>query len=123
MSFMPGSPATDDATSESRARSREFDEARIEASKARALDAAWEGRLEEGWDALSQQRVAARAEIGRATVYRHWPNRVDLVRDTFRARALTITVARTGDLRHDLLATLQAFRHHMVERDLGRVLI
>jgi AcrR family transcriptional regulator len=34
---------------------------------------------EEGAAALTHQRVAQRAEVGRATIYRHWPRPVDLV--------------------------------------------
>jgi AcrR family transcriptional regulator len=34
---------------------------------------------EEGPAALTHQRVAQRAEVGRATIYRHWPRPVDLV--------------------------------------------
>jgi AcrR family transcriptional regulator len=35
----------------------------------------------EGGGAVTHQRVAEQAGVGRATVYRHWPNRLDLMLD------------------------------------------
>jgi AcrR family transcriptional regulator len=36
---------------------------------------------ESGFEAVTHQRVAAAAGVGRASVYRHWPDRVDLLLD------------------------------------------
>jgi AcrR family transcriptional regulator len=50
---------------------------------------------EEGPAALTHQRVAQQAGVGRATIYRHWPRPVDLVTE-----ALTVIdqpVFRSGD--------------------------
>ncbi len=46
------------------------------------LDAARELLAREGPDAVTHQRVARQAGVGRATVYRHWPRREQLVLDT-----------------------------------------
>ena len=40
---------------------------------------------EEGASAITHQRVAERAGVGRATVYRHWPRTQDLVHDAIRS--------------------------------------
>lgn len=39
---------------------------------------------EEGASGLTHQRVALKAGVGRATVYRHWPTTLDLLVDTLR---------------------------------------
>lgn len=46
---------------------------RVIRSREAVLAAARELLREEGPAAVTHQRVAARAEVGRATVYRHWP--------------------------------------------------
>ncbi len=46
------------------------------------LDAARELLLQEGPAAVTHQRVARQAKVGRATVYRHWPRTELLLLDT-----------------------------------------
>jgi AcrR family transcriptional regulator len=56
------------------------DDARIAARTRAAVHEALRSLFaEEGPAALTHQRVAQRAEVGRATIYRHWPRPVDLV--------------------------------------------
>jgi AcrR family transcriptional regulator len=50
---------------------------------------------EEGPAALTHQRVAQRAEVGRATIYRHWPRPVDLVTEAL--SVIDQPVFRSGD--------------------------
>jgi AcrR family transcriptional regulator len=45
------------------------------------VDAALELLVEEGINALSMEAVAARAGVGKATIYRRWPGKDALVRD------------------------------------------
>jgi AcrR family transcriptional regulator len=75
---------------------------RVERSRRRALWAGREILLNEGWDALTQRRVAEVAGIGRATVYRHWPDRISLLVDVCTTEANRVHTVPTGDLRHDL---------------------
>lgn len=70
---------------------------------------------EEGPAALTHQRVAQRADVGRATIYRHWPRPVDLVTE-----ALTVIdqpVFRSGDgpLRAWLGGELSRFAAELAE--------
>lgn len=67
--------------------------------------------LDEGWDAVTHQRIAQVAGYSKATLYNHWPTRQVLVSAAFgRLRVLRHPVA-TGDLRQDLINELVAFRN------------
>jgi AcrR family transcriptional regulator len=79
---------------------------RIERTKARVLDAALALLREEGPEALSHQRVAERAKVGRATVYRHWPERWDLLRDALETMSLNLAPPPGLGLRDGLVAML-----------------
>jgi len=88
-----------------------------------ALDAAIELLTEEGWDSVTQARVAERSGLGRATIYRYWPNRTMLVHDAvLKHMVVTHHAPPTGDLRTDLLTELNNLRYELTERDLGPVL-
>ncbi|MDP1803847.1 MAG: TetR/AcrR family transcriptional regulator [Acidimicrobiales bacterium] len=76
----------------------------------------------EGWDALTQTRVAERAGVGRATVYRHWPNVSDLLFDALSEAELTDHTIPTGDLQHDLIDELFAFSRSMGTGQTGRIM-
>ena len=54
---------------------------------------------EEGPAAVTHQRVAARAGVGRATVYRHWPTPEQLFRDALARVELPFFAEFRGDLR------------------------
>lgn len=94
-----------------------------DSTRAAILQAARQVLFDEGWKALSHQRVAAVAGVGRATVYRHWPDRVQLLQDACSLEVLVMHAELTGDLRTDLLAELEAARRELAERRAGRVLI
>lgn len=87
------------------------------------VDAARHLLFDEGWEAVSHQRVAEVAGVGRATVYRHWPARVALLHAAFAAEVLVMHADLTGDLRQDLTAELEAMRREMTDRRAGRVMI
>jgi AcrR family transcriptional regulator len=59
-----------------------------------------------GLEAVSHQQVAAEAGIGRATVYRHWPNRTDLLLDALAEVEVTRDWQTSGDLATDLAGEL-----------------
>ncbi|MEU8895812.1 TetR/AcrR family transcriptional regulator [Nocardia sp. NPDC048505] len=59
---------------------------------------------EVGYDRLTMDSVAVRAGASRATVYRRWKDKSELVRDAVRLLAWTEPVPDTGSLRSDLLA-------------------
>lgn len=71
-------------------------------------DAALEVLAEVGYDRMSMDAVAARAHASKATIYRRWPGKADLVLDAMRCRAAaTLEPPDTGSLRGDIIATLQ----------------
>ncbi|MEV0733817.1 TetR/AcrR family transcriptional regulator [Polymorphospora sp. NPDC050346] len=72
--------------------------------------AAFDILAEKGVDGLQYEELAARAKVGRATVYRRWPNRDDLLRDVLaRFAEASVPIADTGDVVHDLTTFLHAF--------------
>ena len=75
-------------------------------------DAAIALLLEVGYDRMSMDAVAARARASKATIYRRWPGKQELVLDAVRARGPGLVVPEdTGSLRGDLVATYSAARH------------
>jgi AcrR family transcriptional regulator len=50
------------------------------------LEAAVDLVLAKGFRALTMDAIAARAEVGRMTIYRRWPNKASVVMDAFVAR-------------------------------------
>lgn len=78
--------------------------------------------LDEGWDAVTQPRVARAAGYSKATVYAHWPERADLVRDALARFGDMPHHEPTGDLRADLIGELVSFREGMIRHRLDRVL-
>ena len=63
---------------------------------------------ERGFAALTMDAVAARARTGKATLYRHWPGKVELVVDAFCSSMPPIeTPEDDGDVRGQLLSVLR----------------
>lgn len=72
--------------------------------------AALEIVAESGIDGLQYEELASRAQVGRATVYRRWPNRDDLFRDVLTHFAETaVQIEDTGDIVRDLTYFLHSF--------------
>lgn len=61
---------------------------------------------------MTALRVSEATGIARTTIYRHWPEREDLLRDTIAIDEPDSHVELTGDTRADLVAMLS----HMAER-------
>ncbi|MGQ0629411.1 MAG: TetR/AcrR family transcriptional regulator [Sporichthyaceae bacterium] len=95
----------------------------MERTRALALDAARKVLISEGWEALTQQRVADVAGIGRATVYRHWPDRVTLLREVCAAEVVTLHTPLTGDVRADLRSELASMHAELVDGGFDKVLV
>lgn len=73
------------------------------------LRAAYEILGEVGYEGLRLDAVAARARASKATLYRHWPGKAQLVADAVRVcKATGAPVPDTGSLRGDLVVYLQA---------------
>lgn len=80
------------------------------------LQATLEILAETGYDGLRLDAVAARAKASKATLYRHWTGKPDLVASAIRSyERLDELVAETdtGSLRGDMLAILRAMTNTM----------
>lgn len=96
---------------------------RVVRTRRAVLGAARDVLRDEGWERVTVGRVAERSGYARTTLYRHWPQRLDLLRDLIREEARLAHISPTGDLRQDLVGELEAFRVALVESGLGRVVI
>jgi AcrR family transcriptional regulator len=76
-----------------------------------------------GLDALTVEGVAARAGVGKNTVYRRYPNKVDLVVAAVRhAMNVGELPPDTGTTRGDVLALVDGFVTSLTSTPIGRVL-
>jgi AcrR family transcriptional regulator len=83
---------------------------RSEAADRAILRAATDLLAERGLAGMSMEEVAARAGVGKATVYRRWRSRGALALDAFMAEFQALQpLPDTGTLRGDLLAALRAW--------------
>ncbi len=94
---------------------------RDESREQAILDAAIELLAEVGYEAMSIEAVAVRAKSSKATIYRRWPGKAELVADAMRRRSEPILedLPDTGSLRTDLLALVQRMFDGMVGIDGG----
>lgn len=95
---------------------------RAERSRTLGLEVAHSILVEEGWDAVTHLRVAERSGLHRATIYRHWPTSLDLVREVLARQAASTDAPPTGDLARDLAAALTRINRELRGPDLVPVL-
>jgi AcrR family transcriptional regulator len=80
---------------------------RIERSRRVILEAALEELGEVGYGALTIEGVAARAGVGKSTIYRHWAGKLPLVEDAFRTLKAQAVIPESGTIRERITAFLQ----------------
>jgi TetR/AcrR family transcriptional regulator, regulator of autoinduction and epiphytic fitness len=80
---------------------------RIERSRRVILEAALEELGLVGYGALTIEAVAARAGVGKSTIYRHWPGKLALVEDAFRTLKAHAFIPETGTVRERITAFLE----------------
>jgi AcrR family transcriptional regulator len=86
-------------------------------------DAFREILIEEGFDKVRMEHVAARAKVGKATIYRHWPTKQALAQEVLSELANPhIAVPDVGDTRTELLATVLGPMRALTETDFGPVI-
>jgi AcrR family transcriptional regulator len=84
---------------------RRLDPARDEAIAAAVLEVL--GR--EGWSGLTMDAVATVAGVGKATIYRRWSSKTDLILGVMEvAGGQVVAAPDTGELREDLVALMTA---------------
>ncbi|HVW34330.1 MAG TPA: TetR/AcrR family transcriptional regulator [Acidimicrobiia bacterium] len=75
--------------------------------------------MEDGWESVTHARVSEVSGISRTTLYRHWPEKVDLLREALVSRSIARTFTPTGNLRTDLVTELGAMVSDLVETRAG----
>ncbi|QRP49496.1 TetR/AcrR family transcriptional regulator [Amycolatopsis sp. FDAARGOS 1241] len=86
------------------------------------LDAAWDLTAAGGWAAVSVDAIAARAGVGKRTVYRWWPSKAAVVLEAFLDRARVNPVITRATTAEGLLrAHARHFVDLYVDTELGRV--
>ena len=75
------------------------------------IEAALSSLAEMGYDRMTMDTVALKAKTGKATVYRRWSSKTELVRDALvfmNSRSVNLTeLPDTGSIREDLLAMVK----------------
>jgi TetR/AcrR family transcriptional regulator of autoinduction and epiphytic fitness len=80
---------------------------RVERSRRVILQAVLDELGEVGYGALTIEAVAARAGVGKSTIYRHWPGKLELVEDAFRTLKAPVVVPDQGSLRDRIVAVIE----------------
>ena len=87
------------------------------------LDAARELLIEGGFTALRLEHVAARAGVGKATIYRHWTSKEGLMQELLvELGSPHVAVVDTGDTHQELLAAVLNPMRAVTETDFGPVI-
>jgi AcrR family transcriptional regulator len=71
------------------------------------LNATLELFADEGFDAMSIEAIAARAGVGKTTIYRRWDSKEDLMLDAARSLRAEFPLVDTGNLRDDMIHLLK----------------
>lgn len=77
--------------------------------------------MSEGRDGVTPSRVAELSGVGRATIYRHWPEPLALLVEAATPPPSPESAAPTGDLAVDLAARLDALRRGLDAAPLAAV--
>ena len=77
---------------------------------------------EHGVEGLSIEAVAARAGVGKATIYRRWPRKEALVVDALARLTEIARPVSTGNVRDDLVTHLDLLRRRSTDTVAGRIL-
>jgi AcrR family transcriptional regulator len=80
---------------------------RVERSRRVILEAVLDELGEVGYGPLTIEAVAARAGVGKSTIYRHWPGKLELVEDAFRTLKASVAVPDQGSLRDRVIAVIE----------------
>jgi AcrR family transcriptional regulator len=93
---------------------------RSERAEQAILDAALEAIAERGVEGVSCEDVAARAGVGKATLYRRWPGKEDLLIAAFGSLKSPLPEPRGESVREDLIAMLDVMAKDAGDPRYGR---
>jgi AcrR family transcriptional regulator len=84
------------------------------------IEAALSLFAESGAEGLCIEKVAARAGVGKATIYRRWPGKEDLLLDAMAALKQPLPQPRGVSVREDLVTLLDAMLREFADRRRAR---
>lgn len=95
---------------------------RVQRTRKDVLGQAMRIMMSDSWDSLTYSRIAKESGYSRATIYSHWPKRIDLIRDALGQYQQIEHHQQTGELKADLHGEVVNFSRAMLEHRLDRVL-
>lgn len=95
---------------------------RVERSRRVILDAALDELGEVGYGSFSIEAVARRAGVGKATIYRHWDGKLDLVGDAITMLKQSSTPPDTEDVRDRIEGLLRSIAELLASSRMARCL-
>ncbi|MFK7695170.1 TetR/AcrR family transcriptional regulator [Paenibacillus sp. HJGM_3] len=82
------------------------------------LSASYELLLESGFGAVTVEKIAERAQVSKATIYKWWPNKAAVVMDGFLSAATArLPVPDTGSVFQDILEHATNMAQFMISRE------
>ncbi|MBK5268960.1 MAG: TetR/AcrR family transcriptional regulator [Acidimicrobiia bacterium] len=96
---------------------------RISRTRGVVLDATAALIGEVGFGRTSIEAIAERSGVARSTIYRHWPNRPDLLVEAIRCTIALEPPPETGDLRHDLSVLLGGLADRLGSPETGPIMM
>ena len=95
---------------------------RSEEARRKVLDAGADIIVERGVGSLTIEEVAARSGVAKTTIYRHWPERTELILDIARASFQHVATPDIGSLREDLIAFFSVLVRADLSGKVGRLM-
>lgn len=92
---------------------------RIERSRRLICSAAIEEMADVGYGAMTIESIAKRAGVGKATVYRHWDGKLDLVESALDLVKDDMTVPADGSVRERLVVMLTWLAEYLASGSAG----
>ncbi|MFL0266859.1 TetR/AcrR family transcriptional regulator [Candidatus Clostridium radicumherbarum] len=95
---------------------------RSEETRADILNASYELLIENGFAAITVEKIAERAKVSKATIYKWWPNKAAVVMDGFlNATSVELPIPDTGSTIEDMFIQVNNFVKFLSTRK-GRVI-
>ncbi|MFW2491300.1 TetR/AcrR family transcriptional regulator [Clostridium chromiireducens] len=95
---------------------------RSEKTKNAVLSAAYDLLLENGFGAVTIEKIAERAEVSKATIYKWWPNKAAVVMDAFfDAAVVRLPAPDTGSVISDMIIQVKNLAKFLLSRE-GKVI-
>ncbi|MGR5989963.1 TetR/AcrR family transcriptional regulator [Bacillus paranthracis] len=81
------------------------------------LSASYELLLESGFKAVTVDKIAERAKVSKATIYKWWPNKAAVVMDGFLSAAARLPIPDTGSALNDILIHATSLANFLISRE------